>query len=200
MDAFNSYYSLCGFRVSIDYVFVVVQLLTNVRLCDPMDCSMPGFPVLHNLPEFPQTHVHWAGIPSNHLILCHPLILLHSIFPSTRVFPAICIRWPKYWSFSFSVSPSNEYSELISFGIDWFDFLVAQGTLKSLLQHHNAKASILQCSAFFLVQLSHPHMTTGKTIGLTVWTFVGKGMSLLFNMPFMCIIASLLRSSAEFQR
>ena len=157
MDAFNSYYSLCGFRVSIDYVFVVVQLLTNVRLCDPMDCSMPGFPVLHNLPEFPQTHVHWAGIPSNHLILCHPLILLHSIFPSTRVFPAICIRWPKYWSFSFSVSPSNEYSELISFGIDWFDFLVAQGTLKSLHQHHSSKASILRCSAFFIVQFSHIH-------------------------------------------
>ena len=123
-------------------------------------------------------------MPSNHLILCHPLLLLPSIFPSIRVFcseSVLRIRWPKYWSFSFSISPSNEYSGLISFRIDWFD-LAVQGTLKSLLQHHSSKASILQLSAFFIVQLSHPYMTTGKTIALTRRIFVGKVMSLLFNM------------------
>ena len=123
-------------------------------------------------------------MPSNHLILCQPL-LLTSVFPSIRVFSyesVLCIRWPKYWSFSFSISPSNEYSGLISFRIDQLSLLPVQGTLKSLLQHHSSKASILRCSAFFLVQLSHPYMTTGKTIGLTRWTFVGKVMSLLFNM------------------
>ena len=121
---------------------------------------------------------------SNHLILCHPLLLVPSIFPSIRVFSnelALHIRWAKYWSFSFNISPSKEYSGLISFRIDWLDLLAAQGTLKSLLQHHNSKASILQHSAFFIVQLSHPHMTTGKTIALTRWTFFGKVMSLLFN-------------------
>ena len=126
-----------------------------------------------------------AMMPSNHLILCRPLLLLLSIFPSIRVFSsesALCIRWPKYWSFSFSISPSNEYSELISFRIDRLDFLAVQGILKSLLQHHSSKASILQCSAFFTVQLSHPYMTTGKTKALTRRTFVGKVMSLLFNM------------------
>ena len=114
-------------------------------------------------------------MPSNHLILCHPLLLLPSIFPSIRVFSnesALCIRWPKYWSFSFSISPSNEYLGLISFRTDWFDLLAVQGMLKSFLQHHKLKASILWCSAFFLVQLSHPYMTTGKTIALTIWTFV----------------------------
>ena len=126
-------------------------------------------------------------MPSNHLILCHPLLLPHSIFPSIRVFSnesALCIRWPKYWSFSFNISPSNEHPGLISFRTDWLDPLEVQGTLKSLLQHHNSKASILRCSAFFIVQLSHPYMTTGKTIALTRWTFVGKVMSLLFNMLF----------------
>ena len=121
-------------------------------------------------------------IPFSHLILCHPLLLLPSIFPSTRAFsnePALCIRWPKYWSLSFSISPSNEYSGLISFRIDWLDLLAVQGTLKSLL--HSSKASILWRSAFFMVHLSHPYMTTGKTIALTRWTFVGKVMSLLFN-------------------
>ena len=116
-------------------------------------------------------------MPSNHLILCHPLLLLPSIFPSIRVFSSesvLFIRWPKYWSFSFSISPSNEYSRLISFRMDWLDRLAVQGTLKSLLQHHSSKASILQCSAFFIVQLSHPYMTTGKTKVLTIWTFVGK--------------------------
>ena len=125
--------------------------------------------------------------PSNHLILCHPLLLLPSILPSIRVFSnesGLCIRWPKYWSFSFRISPSNEYSGLISFWIDWFDLLAAQGTLKSLLQHHSSKASILRHSAFFTVQLSHPYMTTGKNIALTRRTFVGKVMSLLFNMLF----------------
>ena len=122
--------------------------------------------------------------PSNHLILCHPLLLLPSIFPSIRVFSnesVLCIRWPKYWSFSFSISPSNEYSGLISFRMDSLDFLAVQGTLKSLLQHHSSKSSILQGSAFFIAQLSYPYMTTGKTIALTRWTFVSKTMSLLFN-------------------
>ena len=124
-------------------------------------------------------------IPSNHLILCCPLLLLPSIFPSIRVFSsesALHIRWPKYWSFSFSISPSNEYSKLISFKIDWFDLLAVQRTLKSLLQHHNSKASILQCSAYFIVQLSHPYMTIRKTITLTRQIFVGKVISLLSNM------------------
>ena len=124
-------------------------------------------------------------MPSNHLILCRPLLLLPSIFPSIRVFyneSALHIRWPKSWSFSFSISPSKEYSGLISFRIDWFDLLVVQGILKSLLQHHSSKASILRHSAFFMVQLSHPHMPTGQTIALTRRTFVGKVMSLLFSM------------------
>ena len=124
-------------------------------------------------------------MPSNHLILCHPLLFLPSISPSIRVFSTesvLHIRWPKYWSFSFSISPSNEYSGLISFRIDWFDLLAIPGTLKSLLQHDSSKASILWCLAFFIVQLAHPYMTTGKTIGLTRWTFVGKVMSPLFNM------------------
>ena len=124
-------------------------------------------------------------MPSNHLILCHPLLLLPSIFPSIRVFSSESVlhnRWPKYWSFSFNISPSNEYSGLISFRMDWLDILSVQGTLKSLLQHHSSKASILQCSAFFIVQLSHPYMTTGKTMALTRWTFAGKITSLLFNM------------------
>ena len=124
-------------------------------------------------------------MPSNHLILYHPLLLQPSIFPSIRVFSnesALPIRWPKYWNFSFNISPSNEYSGLISFRMDWLDLLAVQGTLKSLLQHHSSKASILRSSTFFIVQLSHPYMTTGKTIALTRWTFVGKIMSLLFNM------------------
>ena len=132
--------------------------------------------------EFTQTHVHESVMPSNHFILCHPLLLLPSIFPSSRVFSnesVLRIRWPKYWSYSFSISPSNEYSGLISFRIYCFDLLAVQGTLKNLLHHHSSKASILQCSAFFVVQLSQPHMTTGKTIALTRWTFVGKVMFLL---------------------
>ena len=133
---------------------------------------------------------------SNHLILCRPLLLLPSVFPSISVFSnesALRIRWPKYWSFSFSISPSNEYSGLISFRINWLDLLAVQGTLKSLLQHHSSKASILWYSTFFMVQLSHPYMTTGKTIALTMWTFVGKVMSLLFNMLSRLVIAFLPR-------
>ena len=135
-------------------------------------------------------------MPSNHLILCHPL-LLPAIFPRIRVFSSesvLRIRWPKYWSFSFSISPSNEYSGLISFRIDWFDLLAVQGTFKSLLQHHSSKASILRCSVFFMVQLSHPYMTTGKIIDLTIYSFVGKVKSLLFNMLFKFVIAFLTRS------
>ena len=136
-------------------------------------------------------------MPSNSLIFCRPLLLLPSMFPSIRVFsnePALHIRWPKFWSFSFSISPSNEYSGLIFFRMDCLDLLVVQGTLKSLLQHHSSKASILLCSAFFIVQLSHPYMTTGKTIALTRWTFVGKVRSLLFNMLSRLVIAFLPRS------
>ena len=135
-------------------------------------------------------------MPSNRLIFCHPLLLTPSIFPSIRVFSnesVLCIRWPKYWSFSFSTSPSNKYSGLILFRMDWLDLLAIQGTLKSLLQHYHSKASLLRCSAFFIVQLSHPYVTTGKTIALTRWTFVGKVMSLLFNMLSRLVIVFLLR-------
>ena len=136
-------------------------------------------------------------MPSNHLILCCPLLLLPSIFPSIRDFSnesALRIRWPKYWSFSFNISPSNEHTGLISFRMDWLDLLAVQGTLKSLLQHHSSKTSILWCSAFFIVQLSYPYMTTGKTIALTRWTFIDKVMSLLFNMLCRLVIAFLPRS------
>ena len=136
-------------------------------------------------------------MPSNHLILCRPLLLLPSTLPSTRVFSnesALCIRWPKYWSLSFNICPSNEHPGLVSFRMDWWDLLAVQGTCKSLLQHHSSKASILQHSAFFTVQLSHPYMTTGKTIALTRWTFVGKVMSLLFNILSRLVITFLPRS------
>ena len=136
-------------------------------------------------------------MPSNHLILCHPLLLPSSIFPGIRIFSnesGLRIRWPKYWSFSFSISPSNVYSRLISFRMDWLDLLAVQGTLRILLQYHSSKASVLWHSAFFTVQLSHPHMTTGKTIALTRWTFVGKVTSLVFNMLSSLIITFLPRS------
>ena len=138
-----------------------------------------------------------SEMPSNHLILCCPLLLLPSIFPSTRVFSnksVLHIRWPKFWNFNFSITPSNEYSRLISFRMDWLDLLAIQGTLKSLLQHHSSKASIILCSAFFIVQLSQPYMTTRKTIDLTRWTFVGKVMSLLFYMLSRLVITFLPRS------
>ena len=150
-----------------------------------MNCSTPGLPVHHRLLESTQTHAHRSVMPSSHLILCCPLLLLPSIFPSIRVFSsesALHIRWPKYWSFSFSIGPSNEHPGLISFRMDWLDLLAVQGTLKSLLQQHSSKASIFRHSDFVIVQLSYPYMTTGKTIALTRPTFVGKVMSLLFNM------------------
>ena len=168
-----------------------------LTLCDPMDCSTPGFPVHHQLLELAQTQVCQV---SDAIQPSHPLSS-----PSSPVFnlsqhqglsneSALCMRWPKYWSFSFNISPSNEHPGLISFKMDWFDLLAVQGTLKSLLQHHNSKASILWRPAFFMVQLSHLYMTTGKTIALTRRTFVGKVMSLLFNMLSMLVITFLPRS------
>ena len=136
-------------------------------------------------------------MPSNHLVFCCPLLFLPSIFPRIRVFSsesAVRIRWPKYWSFTFNISPFKEHPELISFQMDWLDLLAVQGTLKSLLQHHSSKASILRCSVFFTVQLSHPYLTTGRTIALTGWTFVGKVMSLLFNMLSRLVITLLAKS------
>ena len=166
-----------------------------------MDCSAPGFSVLLSF-SVSQSLLKLISIelvmPSNHLKLCRPLLILPLIFPSIRVFPnelALHIRWLLYRSFSFSISPSNEYSGLISFRIDWFDLLAVQGTLKSLFQYHSSNTSILQCSVFFMVQFSHPYMTTGKIIALTRWTFVGKVMSLLFNMFSRLVIAFLSRSN-----
>ena len=159
-----------------------------------MHCNTQGFPVHHN----PWSLLRFLSIKlvmsSNHLILCHPLLLLPSIFPNIRVFfseSVLRMRWPKYWSFSFSISPFNEYAGLISFKMDWLDLLelVVQGTLKSLLHHHSWKASILRCSAFLIVQLSHPYMTTRETVALTRWTFVGKVMSLLFIYLFIYVSA-----------
>ena len=165
-------------------------------LCDPVNRSTPGLPVHHQLPEFTQIHAIELMMPSNHLILCRPFLLLPSIFPSIRVFSsesALCIRWSKYRDCSFSISPSNEHPGLDAFRMDWLDFLAVQGTLKSLLQHHSSKASIFQCSAFFTVQLSHPYMTSGKTIALTRRTFVDKVMSLFFNMLSRLVIIFLPR-------
>ena len=162
-----------------------------------MECSTQGLPVHHQLPEFTQMHVYWVGDaiqPSHPLVSPSPPALnlsQHQVFSRESV---LHIRWPKYWTFSFSISPSNEYSELISFRMDWLDLLAVQGTLKSLLQHHSSKASILWHSASFIVQFSHPSMTTGKTIALTRWTFVGNVMSLLFNMLSKWVIAFLPRS------
>ena len=160
-----------------------------------MDCSTPGFPVLHQLPELAQAHVHWVcdAIQSSYPLLS---LLLPSIFPSIRIFSnesVLRIRWPMYWSFSISLS--SEYSGLISFRIDWLNLLEVQRTLKNLIQHHSSKASILQCSAFFIVQLSHPYITTGKTITLTRWNFVHKVMSLLFNMLSRFVIVFLPRTA-----
>ena len=161
-----------------------------LTLCNPMDCSTPGLPAHHQFPEFTQIHVHWVSdaIQPSHSLLSpsRPLLLLPSIFPSIKIFSnesTLRMRWPKYWSFSFSIILSKEIPALISFRMDWFDLLAVQGTLKSLLQHHSSKSWILWRSAFFTVQLSHPYMTTGKTIALTRRTLVGKVMSLLLNMP-----------------
>ena len=166
-------------------------------LCDHMNCSTPGLPVHHQLPEFTQTHAHQVGMPSSHLILCHPLLLLPPIPPSIRVFSnesTLRMRWPKYWSLSFSISSSNKHPVLISFRMDCLDLLAVQGTLKSLLQHHSSKASIFRCSAFFTVQLSHPYMTTEKNIALTRQTFAGKVMSPLFSTLSRLVITFLPRS------
>ena len=175
---------------------LVISSVHCPTLCDPMDCNTPSFPVHHQLLELAQTHVHRV---SDAIQPSCPLssLLLPSIFPCIRVFSnesVFCIRWPKFWSFSFTISLSNEYSGLISFRMDWLDLLAAQGTLKSLLQHHSSKASILRHSAFFIVQVSHPYMTTGKTIALTRWTFVGKVIYLLFNILFKLVITFLPRS------
>ena len=159
--------------------------LSCPTLCDPMNPSTAGLPVHHQLPESTQTHVHCVGDAIQPSHPGHPLLLLPSIFASMRVFSnesALRIRRPQFWSFSFNISPSNEHPGLISFRMDWLDLLVVQVTLKSLLQHHSSRASIFLCSAFFIVQISHPYMTTGKTIALTRQSFVGKVMSLLFNM------------------
>ena len=162
-----------------------------------MDCSSLGLPVQHELPEFTQTHVPWVGdaIQPSHPP-SSPSPPAYNLSPHQAFFheSVTLIRWPKYWSFSFSISPSNEHSRLISFRMDWLDLLAVQGTLKSLLQHHSSKASVLQHSAFFIVQLSHPYMTTGKTTALTKWTLVGKLMSLLFNMLSKLVITFLPRS------
>ena len=184
------------------YLSIHIYLLSSVHfshsvMSDSLNRGMPGPPVHHQLKAFIQTHIHQVVMPSNHLIVCRPLLLLPSIFPSIRVFSSesvLHIWWLKYWSFSLSISPSNEYSGLISFRMDWLDLLAIQGTLKSLLQHHSSKSSILQHSAFFMVQLSHPYMTTGKTTALTRRTFVDKLKSLLFNMLPSLVITFLLRS------
>ena len=173
--------------------FNSVQSLSRVRLCNPMNRSTPGLPVHYKLPEFTQTHAHQVGDAISHLIFCHPLLLLPPISPSIRIFSnesTLHMRWPKYWNFSFSISASNENPGLI-FRMDWLDLLAIQGTLKSLLQHHSSKASIFWRSAFFTVQLSHPYMTTGKTIALARWIFVGKIMFLLFNMLSRLVITFL---------
>ena len=175
---------------SVQFISVAQSCPT---LCDPMNRSIPGLPVHHQLPEFTQTHVHRV---SDAILPSHPL---SSPFPPAPIPPSIKVfsnestlhmRWPKYWSFSLSISPSNEYPGLVSFKMNWLDLLAVQGTLKSLLQHCSSKASILWCSAFFIVQLSHPYMTTGKTIALTRQTFVGKVMSLLFNMLSRLVITT----------
>ena len=186
----SSYFTIkYQFLIFIIFIFVQFSSVTQScpTLCDPMDCSTPGFPIHHQLSELAQTHVHWVSdaIQPSHF-LSSPFLLTVKV-PSIRVFsnePVLRIRLPKYRSFSFNISPSNEYSGLISFRTDWFDLLVVQGTLKSLLQHHRSKASILQSSAFFIVQLSHPYMASGKIIALTRWTFVGK---ITFLMIFVII-------------
>ena len=179
--------------------FSSVQSLSRVQLFEtPWTAARQASLSIANSRSPPKPMSIESVRPSNHLILCHPLLLLPSIFPSIRVFSnesALHSKWPKYWSFSFNISPSNEHPGLISFRMDWLDLLTVQGTLKSLLQQHSSKASILQHSAFFIVQLSHPYMTTGKTVALTRQTFVGKVMSLLFNMLSRLDITFFPRSS-----
>ena len=183
IDLFFSFIKSTFSSVSVQFSSVAQSCLT---LCNPIWITARQASLsISNFQSPPKLMSVESVMPSNHLILCPPLPLLPSIIPSIRVFSnesALRIKWPKYWNFSFSISPSNEYSALISFRMDWLDLLAVQGTLKSLLQHHSSKASILLCSAFFTVQLSYPYMTTGKTIALTRRTFVGKVMCLLFNM------------------
>jgi len=178
--------------------FFSVQSLSRVRLfATPRTAVRQASLFITNSQSPPKPMSIESVMPFNHPVLCRPLLLRPSVFASIRVFSnesALCMRWPKYWSFSFSISPSNEHPGLISFRMDWLDLLAVQGTLKNLLQHHSSKASILWCSAFFIVQLSHPYMTTGKTIALTRRTFVGKVMSLLFNMLSSLVITFLPRS------
>ena len=178
--------------------FSSVQSLSRVQLfTTPWTAAHQASLSITNSWSLPKPMSVESVIPTNHLILCRPLLLLPSIFPRIRVFSnelVLCIRWPKYWSVSFNISPSNEHPGLISFRMDWLDLLAVQGTLKSLFQHHSSKASILQRSAFFTVQLSHPYLTTGKTIALTRWTFTGKVMSLLFNMLSRLVITFLPRN------
>ena len=181
-------------------LFSSVQSLSHVRLfATPWNAACQVSLSITNSQGPPKLMSIKSVMPSNHLIVCAPLLLLPSIFLNIRVFSiksALRMRWPKFWSFSFSISPSNENPGLISFRMDWLDLLAVQGTLKSLLQHYSSKASILWCLVFFIVQLSHPHMTTGKTIALTRWTFVGKIMSLLFNMLSRLVITFLPRSKS----
>ena len=184
--------------VLLSYQFSSVQSLSRVRLfVTPWTTACQASLSITSSRSLPKPMSIQSMMPSNHLILCRPLLLLPSIFPSVTVFSSesvLCIRWPNYWSFSLNISPSNEHPGLISFRMDWLDFLAVQGTLKSLLQHHGSKASVLQCSAFFIVPLSHPYMSTGKTIALTRRTFVRKVMSLLFNMLSRLVITFLPRS------
>ena len=187
--------TLCLQYLDLDLTQSSVQSLSHVRLL--VTTGRQDSLSINNSRSPPKPMSNESVMPSNQLILCRPLLLLPSIFPSIRVFSnesALHIRWPKYWSFSFDISPSNEHPGLISFRMDWLDLLAVQGTLKSLLQHHSSKASILQCSAFFIVQLSHPYMTTGKTTALSRWTFVDKVMALLFNMLSRLVITFLPRS------
>ena len=190
-----------NFEVQLLQFFVPLSVHSVVQscptLCNPMDCRTPGLLSISSSWNLLKLMSIESVMPSNHLILCHPLLLPSSIFPGIRVFSnesVLCIRWPKYWSFNFSTSHSNEHPGLISFKMDWLDLLAVQGTLKSLLQHHSSKASILQCSAFFIVQLSYPYMTPRKTIALTRQTFIGKVMSLLFNMWSRLVITFLSKS------
>ena len=185
------------FSCSVQFISVQSVSQSCLTLCDPVNCTTPGFPVQHQLPESTQTHVHWVSdtIQPPHPLSCPSPPALN--LPTIRVFSnesVLCIRWPKYWSLSFSISPSSEYSGLIPFRMDWLHLLAIQGALKSLLQHHNSKASILRRSSFFIVQLSHWYTTTGKIIALTRRTFVDKVMSLLFNMLSRMVITFLPRS------
>ena len=183
--------------LSVQFSSVQFSHSSCLTLCDPMNHSMPGVPVLTNSRSLLKLMSIESVMPSSHLILCCPLLLLSPIPPSIRVHSnesTLRMRWPKYWSFSLSISPSNEHPGLISFRMDWLDLLAVQGTLKCLLQHHSSKASIFGCSAFLTVQHSYPHMTTGKIIALTRWTFVGKIMSLFFNMISRLAIIFLPRS------